>query len=48
MVDRVEALGVDRWDGVSIFRTECGLIDEVWSEMNLTELPASAEASPTA
>jgi predicted ester cyclase len=42
-----QTLGDDTWGGLNIFRTECGLIDEVWSEMNLSELPAmDAEATP--
>ncbi len=44
-----QSLGDDTWGGLNIFRTECGLIDEVWSEMNLNELPAQdAEATPEA
>jgi predicted SnoaL-like aldol condensation-catalyzing enzyme len=45
----VQTLGDDTWGGLNIFRTECGLIDEVWSEMNLNELPAQdTEATPAA
>ena len=36
------------WGGINIFRVECGLIDEVWSEMDLTNLPTGAEATPSA
>jgi hypothetical protein len=43
-----QSLAEDYWDGVNIFRTECGPIDEVWSEMNLNELPAQSEATPVA
>ncbi len=35
-----QTLGDDTWGGLNIFRSECGLIFEVWSEMNLSELPA--------
>ena len=43
----VQTLGDDTWAGLNIFRTECGLIDEVWSEMDLADLPAQdAEATP--
>lgn len=42
-----QSLGDDTWGGLNIFRTECGAIDEVWSEMDLADLPAmDAEATP--
>jgi predicted ester cyclase len=42
-----QSLGDDTWGGLNIFRTECGSIDEVWSEMNLDDLPGQeAEATP--
>jgi predicted SnoaL-like aldol condensation-catalyzing enzyme len=42
-----QTLGDDTWGGLNIFRTECGSIDEVWSEMNLNDLPGQeAEATP--
>jgi predicted ester cyclase len=34
-----QTLGDDSWGGLNIFRTECGKIAEVWSEINLSELP---------
>jgi predicted ester cyclase len=44
-----QSLGDDTWGGMNIFRTECGRIAEVWSEMNITELPAlDGSATPTA
>lgn len=43
-----QTLGDDAWGGVNIFHTECGLIDEVWSEMNIYDLPATDTASPEA
>lgn len=44
-----QSLGDDTWGGMNIFRIECGKIAEVWSEMNLNELPAQdAEATPAA
>jgi predicted SnoaL-like aldol condensation-catalyzing enzyme len=43
-----QTLGDDSWDVLNIFRTECGLIDEVWSELDLATLPAQAQpATPT-
>jgi uncharacterized protein (TIGR02246 family) len=43
----VQTLGDDSWDGLNIFRTECGLIDEVWSELDLAALPPPpADATP--
>jgi uncharacterized protein (TIGR02246 family) len=45
----VQTLGDDSWDGLNIFRTECGLIDEVWSELDLAALPPQAAgATPEA
>lgn len=42
-----QSSGDDTWSGLNIFRTECGLIAEVWSEMDLAGMPASdAEATP--
>jgi hypothetical protein len=42
-----QSSGDDTWSGLNIFRTECGLIEEVWSEMDLANLPAqNAEATP--
>ncbi len=42
-----QSLGDDTWGGLNIFRTECGAIDEVWSEMDMADLPAmDAEATP--
>ena len=38
--------GDDAFDGLSIFRIECGLIDEVWSETNLNDLPGMSQATP--
>jgi predicted ester cyclase len=38
--------GDPNWGGLNIFRTECGSIAEVWSEMDLTNLPGSSEATP--
>jgi predicted ester cyclase len=44
-----QTLGDDNWDGLNIFRTECGLIDEVWSELDLAALPVQAQpATPAA
>jgi steroid delta-isomerase-like uncharacterized protein len=46
-----QSLGDDTWGGINIFRTECGQIAEVWSEMNIFDLPAmdaTPEASPAA
>jgi ketosteroid isomerase-like protein len=44
-----QTLGDDSWDGLNIFRTECGLIDEVWSELDLAALPPMAQpATPPA
>lgn len=45
----IQTLGDDSWDGLNIFRTECGLIDEVWSELDLGSLPPQSEgATPEA
>jgi hypothetical protein len=39
----------DTWDGLNFFRSECGLIDEVWSELDLAALPVQAQpATPAA
>jgi predicted ester cyclase len=44
-----QTLGDDSWDGLNIFRTECGLIDEVWSELDLAALPPQSQpATPAA
>jgi hypothetical protein len=44
-----QSLGDDTWGGVNFFHTECGLISEVWSEMDLNDLPGTtAEATPGA
>ncbi|HET9659071.1 MAG TPA: ester cyclase [Thermomicrobiales bacterium] len=44
-----QTLGDDSWGGLNIFHTTCGLIDEVWSEMDLNELPGlTGEATPGA
>lgn len=44
-----QSLGGATWGGMNIFRTECGKIAEVWSELNLTELPGyDIEATPSA
>ncbi len=40
-----QSLGDDTWGGMNIFRTECGQIAEVWSEMNLSELPGNTGAA---
>jgi steroid delta-isomerase-like uncharacterized protein len=44
-----QSLGDDSWGGINFFHTECGLISEVWSEMDLNDLPGTtAEATPGA
>jgi hypothetical protein len=42
-----QTLGDDTWGGINVFHTECGLISEVWSEMDIADLPATdTEATP--
>ena len=42
-----QTLGDDTWGGINFFHIECGLISEVWSEMDIADLPAmDTEATP--
>ena len=43
-----QSLGDDTWSGMNIFRTNCGKIAEVWSEMNISELPDNVGAATPA
>jgi steroid delta-isomerase-like uncharacterized protein len=43
-----QSLGDDSWGGINFSYTECGLISEVWSEMDIADLPATEAAGTPA